>query len=229
MRFCLISAGSSIAVLTAFLLTSLPVLVAIVIALAAGAMPLLLALRRKTRRQERMVTQLPDALELIGRALRAGHALPSAVKMAADEIPDPLGSEFLVLFNEVTYGVPMQDALKNFAARMPGSDAGFFVVSALIQRETGGNLAELIDTSARIIRERLKLLGQVEVFSAEGRLSAWILGLLPFGLGGVLYLINPGFMAVLWSDPAGLKLLATVAALMVVGVVWMRSVIRIHI
>jgi tight adherence protein B len=228
-RFCLVSAGICIAALAALMLTGIPIFAAVGIALGAGALPLLMALRRKARRQERLVQQLPEALELMSRALRAGHSLPAAIKMAADEIPEPLGGEFLILFNEVTYGVPMQDALKNLAARMPGSDVGFFVVSALIQRETGGNLAELVDTSARIIRERLKLLGQVEVFSAEGRLSAWILSLLPCVLGVVLYLVNPGFVAVLWSDPQGLKMLGAVAALMVAGIVWMRSVIRIRV
>jgi tight adherence protein B len=228
-RFCLVSAGICIAALAALMLTGIPIFAAVGIALGSGALPLLMALRRKARRQDRLVQQLPEALELMSRALRAGHSLPAAIKMAADEIPEPLGGEFLILFNEVTYGVPMQDALKNLAARMPGSDVGFFVVSALIQRETGGNLAELVDTSARIIRERLKLLGQVEVFSAEGRLSAWILSLLPCVLGVVLYLVNPGFVAVLWSDPQGLKMLGAVAALMVAGIVWMRSVIRIRV
>jgi tight adherence protein B len=228
-RFYLASAGICVAATAALMLTGIPAFLAVGIAFGAGALPLLMALRRKARRRDRVVQQLPEALELISRALRAGHALPSAIKMAADEIPDPLGGEFLVLFNEITYGVPMQDALRNLALRMPGSDAGFFVVSALTQRETGGNLAELVDTSARIIRQRLSLLAQVKVFSAEGRLSAWILGLLPFGLGVVLHLVNPGFMAVLWADSTGLKMLGAVAVLMAAGVAWMRSVIRIRV
>ena len=228
-RFCMVSAGICVATVAVLMLTGVPVFIAAGIALGAGALPLLMALRRKARRRDRVVQQLPDALELISRALRAGHALPSAIKMTADEIPDPLGGEFLILFNEITYGVPMQDALRNLALRMPGSDAGFFVVSALIQRETGGNLAELVDTSSRIIRERLSLLEQVKVFSAEGRLSAWVLGLLPFGLGAVLHLVNPGFMTTLWDDPAGMKMLGAVAVLMAAGVAWMRSVIRIRV
>lgn len=228
-RFCLLSlAGAGAA---AVLLGALGVALPAVLACAAlaGAMPLLLALRRRARRQARMEAQLPEALELLSRAMRAGHALPSALKMAADELPDPLGAEFRTLFNEINYGVPVQDAMRNLAARVPGSDAGFFVVAVLIQRETGGNLAELLDGIARIVRERLKLLAQVEVFSAEGRLSAWILGLLPFFLGAVLYLVNPGFMAILWSDPGGMKMLGAVLVLMAAGVAWMRSVIRIRV
>lgn len=228
-RFCLVSAGIGAASFAALMLTPIPMLASAGIALGIGAIPLLAALRRKAHRQERIVQQLPEALELISRALRAGHSLPSSLKMVADEIADPLGGEFLILFNEITYGVPMQIALKNLAERLPGSDAGFFVVSALIQRETGGNLSELVDTSARIIRERLRLLEQVKVFSAEGRLSAWILSLLPFGLGGVLYIVNPDFMGVLWADSNGLKMLCAVAVLMAAGIVWMRSVIRIRV
>lgn len=228
-RFCVVSAGIGVASLAVFMLIGMSIVVAAGIALGASAFPLLAALRRKAHRQERIVQQLPEALELMSRALRAGHSLPSAIKMAAEEIPAPLGSEFLILFNEITYGVPMQIALNNLAMRLPGSDAGFFVVAALIQRETGGNLAELIDTSARIIRERLRLLDQVKVFSAEGRLSAWILGLLPFGLGGVLHMVNPGFMTVLWADPDGFKMLCAVAVLMAAGIAWMRSVIQIRV
>jgi tight adherence protein B len=228
-RFCLTSAGIGGATLAALLLTGVHVAIAAGIAIFACALPLLLALRRRARRQEQLEQQLPEALELMSRALRAGHALPTAVKMAADEIPEPLGGEFRILFNEVNYGVPMHDALKNLATRIPGSDVGFFVVSVLIQRETGGNLAELLDTISRIVRERLKLLSQVKVYSAEGKLSAWILSLLPFGLGGVLFLVNPKFMAVLWSDPSGLKMMGVVAALMAVGILWMRSVIRIRV
>ena len=228
-RFCLVSAGIGGASLTALMLAGIPAVASAGIALGVAAVPLLAALRRKARRQARIVQQLPEALELMSRALRAGHSLPASLKMVADEIAAPLGGEFLILFNEITYGVPMQIALKNLAMRLPGSDAGFFVVSALIQRETGGNLSELIDTSARIIRERLRLLEQVKVFSAEGRLSAWILSLLPFGLGGVLHMVNPDFMEVLWADPDGLKMLCAVAVLMAAGIAWMRSVIRIRV
>jgi len=228
-RFGAISAGIFCVMLGVMLLAGYPTVLAALAAIAAALLPLYAAIRKKNRRMTLLEQQLPEALEMMGRALRAGHSLPSSIKMVAEEVPEPMGGEFLALFNEANYGVPMQDALKNLSARIPGSDIGFFVAAVLIQRETGGNLAELLDTIAGIVRERLKLFAQVKVYSAEGRLSAWILGLLPFGLGALLYLINPGFMSVLWSDPAGPKMIGAVLVLMAIGILWMRSVIRIRV
>lgn len=227
-RFCLLSFAVAGAVLVALVLVSAPAALAMAAALVAGMLPLACLVRKKKHRFAEIEQQLPETLELISRALRAGHTLPAAIKMAADKIPNPLGGEFGIVFNEINYGVPMPEALRNLSARMPGSDIGFFAVAILIQRETGGNLAALLDTIAKIVRERLKLLAQIKVFSAEGRLSAWILGLLPFFLGGTLWLLNPGFMHVLWADPEGIKMLGTALALMVGGIFWMRSVVRIR-
>lgn len=227
-RFCLVSLAVAGAVLVALVLASIPAVLAVVAALAAGTLPLMYMVRKKNHRLAKLEQQLPEALELISRSLRAGHTLPTAIKMAADKIPNPLGGEFGIVFNEISYGVPMPEALRNLSVRMPGSDIGFFAVAIVIQRETGGNLAALLDTIAKIVRERLKLLAQVKVFSAEGRLSAWILGLLPFLVGGVMSLINPGFMKVLWADTDGIKMLGAALVLMVVGIFWMRSVIRIR-
>lgn len=227
-RFCLISLAVAGAVLVALVLASAPATLAVLAALAAGMLPLAYLVRKKKQRLAALEQQLPEALELISRALRAGHPLPMAIKMAADKIPYPLGGEFGIVFSEISYGVPMPEALRNLTARMPGSDIGFFAVAIVIQRETGGNLASLLDTIAKIVRERLKLLAQVKVYSAEGRLSAWILGLLPFLLGGVLWLINPGFMKVLWVDPTGIKMLGAALVLMILGIFWMRSIIRIR-
>lgn len=228
-RLCVMAALSAGLTLITLLLAGLPIFQSAVAALLAGSSPLLYVVRKRRQRLALIEQQLPEALELLSRALRAGHALPSAIKLAADELPEPLGAEFAMLFNEVNYGVPMNDALKNMAHRIPGSDIGFFVVAVNLQRESGGNLAALLDTIARIVRERLKLLAQVDVYSAEGRLSAWILALLPFGLGAMLYMVNPEFISVLWADATGMKMLVGVAVLMVTGMVWMRSVIRIRV
>ncbi|RZI42424.1 type II secretion system F family protein [Herbaspirillum sp. HC18] len=217
------------AVLAVLLILSVPAAFAAVLALASGVLPLAYLIRKKNLRLAAIEQQLPEALELIGRALRAGHALPIAIKIAAEKTLDPLGGELGTVFNEISYGVSMPDALKNLSERVPGSDVSFFAIAVVIQRETGGNLAVLLDTIARIIRERMMLQAQVKVYSAEGRLSAWILGLLPFALGAVLALINPFFMRVLWDDPVGIKMLLAALALMIAGVVWMRSVIRIRI
>jgi tight adherence protein B len=199
------------------------------LALALGALPLLYVLRARGKRLAALERQLPDAIDLMGRALRAGHAFPTALKMVGDEMAEPVGSEFRTLFDEINYGVSMQNALLNLVARVPSTDLQYFVVAVLIQRETGGNLAELLDNISAIVRARLKLMGQVRTLSAEGRLSAWILGLLPFATAALINLVNPGFMKVLWEDPIGPNLVAGALTLMAFGVWWMRQIIRIRV
>ncbi len=228
-QFLGLTSACGLAVLAVLVTAGAPFLLAAPAAGAASAMPLILVAGRKRRRLARLEQQLPEALELMSRALRAGHALPSCIRMVCDDMPEPISGEFRIVFNEVQYGVALREALTNLSARIPGSDVAFFVVAVLIQRETGGNLAELLDTIAGIIRERFKLFAQVQVYSAEGRLSAWILGLLPFLLGGVLHMVNPGFMKTLGEDAAGRQLLGGVLVLMVLGIFWMRKVIRIHV
>lgn len=228
-RFCLVSLAAGVLALAILILLHTPGMFALAAAGGACALPWIWLHRKRRLRLGRIEQQMPEALELMSRTLRAGHALSTAIKTASDELPLPLAAEFRIVFDEVSYGVPMPDALKDMTERMPGSDVAFFVVATLIQRETGGNLAELLDTIAKIIRERLKLFEQVQVYSAEGRLSAWILGLLPIGLAAVLYMVNPSFMQTLWTDPAGIRMLIAVVVLMVVGVIWMRSVIRIRV
>lgn len=228
-RFVLASGAVFTLVVAALGMNGLPFLVSIPAGLAAAGIPLLMVLRRRSRRLATMEQQLPEALELMSRALRAGHAVPTTIKIVADEMPEPLAGQFRIVHDEVTYGLPVQEALRNLSCRIPGGDVAYFVVATLIQREVGGNLTEILDVIAAIIRQRHKLLAQVQVYSAEGRLSAWILSLLPIALGAVLYLINPTFMEPLLKDAAGIKMLIAVAVLMVVGIFWMRSVIRIRV
>jgi tight adherence protein B len=173
--------------------------------------------------------QIPEALDLMGRAMRAGHAFPTAVQMVADEMAEPIGQEFRTLFDEMNYGVPQQDALLRLAERVPVADLGYFVVAVMIQRESGGNLAELLDNIASIVRARLKLLGEVRTLSAEGRLSAQILIALPFVTGALINIVTPKFMEILWTDPAGMRLVGVALFMMVLGVVWMRKTIRIRV
>ena len=130
---------------------------------------------------------------------------------------------------EINYGVPMNEALQNLAARIPLTDLRYLVIAVLVQRESGGNLAEVLVSIARIIRARLKLLGQVRVLSAEGRMSAWVLGLMPVVMIGVMALVNPQYIGLLWTDPSGIRLLWYAAGMVALGVVWMRKVIRIRI
>jgi tight adherence protein B len=169
------------------------------------------------------------ALELMSRALRAGHAFPTALKMVGDEMKDPIAGEFGTVFDEINFGISIQDALVNLVNRVPSTDLRYFVVALMIQRDTGGNLSELLDNIGKIIRERIKLLGQVRVLSAEGRMSAWVLGLLPFGAGGMIQLTNPKFLAVLFIDPGGQKMVAFALGMMAVGFFVMRKIVRIRV
>ena len=208
---------------------ALPFLLQLALAGGLATVPILLVSRAKSKRLTRIENQLPDALDLMGRALRAGHAFPTALKMVGDEMNDPLAAEFRIAFDEVNFGISMPDALSNMATRVPSTDLRYFVIAVLIQRETGGNLSELLTSISAIIRDRIKLMGQVKVLSAEGKMSAWVLGLLPFGAAAMIQLTNPEFLEVLYTDPGGRKMLAVAFTMMVFGVLVMRKVIRIRV
>lgn len=202
---------------------------AIVAGVFAMAMPFFSVLRKRKKRLERIEEQLPDALDLMSRALRAGHAFPSALKMVGDELAAPIAGEFAVAFDEVNYGKSMQEALTSLAERVPSQEMKYFVVAVLIQRTTGGNLSELLDQISAIMRARQKLLGTIRVLSADGRLSGVILCCLPFVLAGAIFVIHPDFLAVLWTDPAGSVVVSISLVLMVIGIFWMRQITRIRI
>lgn len=196
---------------------------------ALAVLPWWRVANKRSSRIERIERQFPEALDLMSRSMRAGHSFPSGVKMVADEIAEPLGRDFRILFDEMNYGVPTNEALAHLADRVPVPDVSYFVVAVMIQRESGGNLAELLDKISIIVRERLKLLGEVRTLSAEGKLSAIILTALPFCVGLVVNIVNPEFMAVLWSDPAGLRMVGVALFMMLMGILWMRSIIHIRV
>ena len=201
------------------------------LAIAAGAalMPLLYMRWKRGARMRMLEQQLPDALDLIRRALRAGHSVTAGVKMIADEMVDPIAGEFGIVHDEINFGVSLQKALGNMCERIPSSDLHFFVIAVLIQAETGGNLAEVLDGLCSLIRSRSKFRQKIKVLSAEGRISAWTLGLLPFGLAAVMYLGNPDFIRVLWTDPGGIVLTQVTLAIMAVGVFWLWRLIQIRV
>jgi tight adherence protein B len=172
--------------------------------------------------------QLPEACDLIARSLRAGHAFFSTIKMVADELPDPIAMEFQILSDEINFGDSITEALKRLANRVPLADMRYLIVAVLVQRESGGNLAELMGNISLLIRQRLKLSGDVRALSAEGRLSAWILCLLPFAVFLILSLVNPGYIQQLIEDPAGFELSLCAIAMMAMGVFWMRRIIDIR-
>src|SRR5471032_1158931 len=193
------------------------------------SLPWALLMRTRRARLVKLEEQLPEAADFLGRALRAGHSFANVMQMVGEEMPEPIAGEFKFAYEEINYGVPMNEALHNLATRVPLTDLRYLVIAVLIQRESGGNLAEILDNIGRLIRARLKLLGQVRVMSAEGRMSAWILGLMPIVILMVMSVASPKYISVLWTDPTGLRMLWYGAAASVVGVVWMRRVVRIRV
>jgi tight adherence protein B len=212
-----------------FYLVFQSVFLQLVFASAVAALPLLYVQWKRAARLDKIEKQLPDAMDLICRALRAGHAFPASLKMVGEEMADPISSEFRMTHDEVNYGVTLQQALNNLAERIPLTDIRYFVIAVLIQRETGGNLAEILGNLSKLIRQRLQLHAKIKVLTAEGRLSAWILGLLPFGLAGLLTMGNPDFISVLWRDPAGIKLTQVTLMVMLLGALWLWRITKVRV
>jgi len=201
----------------------------LVLAAVLASAPLLRLVLMRQRRLKQLEAQLPDALDLIARALRAGHAFTSALSMVAEQGPEPIAVEFKTTFDEISFGISGDHALNNLAARVPVTDLRYFVMAVIIQRETGGNLAELLTNLAQLIRERFKLLGKVRALSAEGKLSAVILTGLPFCVAGAIQVLNPNYLAVLFTDTMGIKLVIGALVMMVVGIFAMWRIIDIHV
>jgi tight adherence protein B len=194
-----------------------------------GALPFLYILTRKRKRMETFQRQLPEALDLVARAMKAGHAFSGGLKMVADEMGDPVGTEFDKTLNEINFGMGVPEALKSLANRIDSLDLKFFVISVLIQRETGGNLAAILESIARIIRERFKLHGRIRVLSAEGKLSAIVLAGLPFFVAFLLSWVNPDYIGTLARDPIGRVLAGLALFLMAAGIVFMKRMIAIKV
>lgn len=213
----------------AALLLKLPFALAVLLAVVAALLPWRYILHLSNKRKTTIEQQLPDTLDLMSRAMLAGHAFPSALKMVGEEMPEPIAGEFRIVFDEINYGISVPDALNHLVVRVPSTDMSYLVISVLLQRETGGNLAALLDSLSKLIRERMKLLGTIKVLSAEGRLSAQILTALPFLLAFAIHLINPEFLQVLWTDSAGIKLVSIALLMILGGIYWMRRIIKIRI
>jgi tight adherence protein B len=199
------------------------------IAVAAASLPLLYVLRARARRLAAIERQLPDTLDLMTRALRAGHAFTAALKMAGEETSEPIAGEFRTVHDQMNFGVSLQQALTNLSERVPITDLRYFVVAVLIQRESGGNLTEILNSISSLIRQRAKLLARIRVLSSEGRLSAWILCVMPFALAFAMNLANPKFMSLLWTDPLGITITKTMLVMMTFGALVMRKIVRIRV
>jgi tight adherence protein B len=204
-------------------------LVRLILAGVLGLLPFKWISMRKQKRMHAFEGQLPDALELVGRALKAGHTFSSGMAMVVSEFSDPIHTEFQKTMDEINFGVAVTVALDNLMERVDCPDLNFFVVSVKIQNETGGNLAEIVENIAFLIRERFKLKGRVRVLSAEGRMAAWVLTLLPFGVAVAIQWLNPGYMTVFVTHPIGIMLSYLVAGMMSVGILIIRKMVRIEV
>lgn len=202
--------------------------VGLVLAPLLALLPLIHVRRARSTRLQKFEEQFPEAVELIARALRAGHAFTTGLGMAADEIPKPVGAEFRRVYDEQNFGMSLTEALRAMARRVPVLDARFFVTAVLTQRESGGNLSEVLDNLANVMRERFKVKRQIRVISAHGRISAWILSCLAPALAGILFLMSPNFMSILWEDPLGLQLVMAAVVLQLTGTIIIARMVRIE-
>jgi tight adherence protein B len=183
----------------------------------------------RTRRFAKFEEIFPQAIDTLGRAVRAGHAFTTALEMISNEIPEPVAGEFRKLFEEQKFGMPVRDALMNLAERVPLVDVKFFVTAVMLQRETGGNLAEILDNLSYMIRERFKILRQVRVYTAQGRLTMLLLMMLPPVIIVVMLIMNPDFIRPLFTDPIGHALVAAGITLQTVGYFVIRKIIQIQV
>ena len=196
---------------------------------AGGLAPLAWLVRCKSIRMKKFEENFPEALDLLSRAIRAGHAFQTAMGMVADELPDPIGPEFRKSFDQQNFGLPLRDALNDLSERVGLLDVRFFVTAVLIQRDTGGNLSEILDNLANVVRERFKIKRQVRVHTAHGRFTGYVLLALPAALAMALSLINPEHMQLLFREHMGHVMLGGAVVMQVIGYFWIRQVIKIEV
>lgn len=191
--------------------------------------PWIWLLLRRRRRFSRFEKQLPDALELMGRALRSGHSLSSGLSVVASEMPAPISAEFRTVYEEQNMGIPLDSALKNMLERVPNVDLRFFVTAVAIQRQAGGDLAEILSKISHLVRERFKILGQVKALTGEGRISGVVLMGLPVALFLVVYYINPEYVMILFTHPTGQKMMYMAIFLQILGAVMIKKIVDIKV
>lgn len=202
--------------------------VAAVMFVLAGISPYLYVRWKRRRRIQLLETQLPEAIDLIARAVQAGHPLSAGLGMAAEEAPEPLASEFRVTFEEQKFGLPFEEALLGFGDRVEIVDARILITAILVQREVGGNLAEILQTIAETMRARFNLRRQVRVYTAQGRMSGYTLAALPILVGLVITIINPDYMKVMLHEPVGRGMLVGAAFLQLIGFMWIRKIVDVR-
>ncbi len=194
-----------------------------------GYAPFVFVRMKKSRKTKVIERQMPEAMELLARSLRAGHALPSSIDLASKETPNPLGGEMKIVYDEQRLGLGMNAALKRMGERVASQDLQYFVTAVMLQSETGGNLAEVMENIGHLIRERLKLKGKIQALTAEGRFSALILALLPFVVFTALTILNRKYIDTLFKEPMGTYFIGIALLNILLGVLWMRKIIRINV
>jgi tight adherence protein B len=214
--------------LLATVLVRVPILPAVAGAIGAAAPIGFLKIKRAAR-MKKFEEQFPEALDLLSRALRAGHAFQTAMGMVADDLKEPVGPEFRKTFDEQNFGLPLRDALFQFSDRVPLMDVRFFVTAVLIQRETGGNLAEILDNLAHVVRQRFKIRRQIRTHTAHGRFTGFVLMALPAALAVILAMINPEHMDLLFKHRTGQTLIVTAIVMQTIGFFWIRKILRIEV
>jgi tight adherence protein B len=219
--------GSLILALFGFLLgwmASLPALLLGLSVLGAGTIPLLVVAYKRRQRFSKFEELFPDALDLLARAVRAGHAFTTGFELIATEMPEPLAGEFRTTYDQQNLGLPLREALQNLIERVPGGDVRLFVTALQIQRESGGNLAEILDNLSEVIRARFTLYRHIKTVTAEGRMSLYFLMVLPIATGILMYLTNPDYMTPLFQEPLGHQLLEVAAGLQILGYFVIRKI-----
>lgn len=201
----------------------------VVIGLVLGGAPLAFVLQKRNLRFKKFEQNLPEALDLMVSALRAGHSLNAGLGLVARECADPIGGEFRTCFEEQNYGLELRTAMDNLVTRVPLQDLKLVSTAILIQKESGGNLAEVLDKVSQLIRERFRLRRQIRVHTAQGRMTGWVLSFLPIALGLALYLVNPKTMSLLWTNPLGLKLIYAAASMMIIGGLIIRKIVNMEV
>lgn len=227
--FLLITTGVATAFgLVVLLLIRIP-FIAIAVAAFAATLPYMYVRRRKTKRLRKFEEHFPESIDLLGRAIRAGHAFSTGLQLMAEESPQPIGMEFRRVFEEQKFGLSLEDSLLALADRIELVDMRIFVTAVMIQREVGGNLAEILDKISYTIRERFTIERQVRVYTAQGRFTGYLLAGLPIAIGFLIYMLNREYMTILWERPVGRLLIAVAAVLQIIGFFIIRKIINIKI
>ena len=201
----------------------------VVMAIAAGLLPAGYLLLLRHRKLQACDAQLPRAVQLMSRALRAGLPINSALEIAGRDVPDPLGAEFRIVHEEQALGLPLRDALMNLLKRIPRDDMRFLTTALLLQKETGGNLVQILETVGLVMRERVRIRGQIKIYTAQARVSGWIVALMPFLMYALLNLLNPGYENALFSDPIGRIIFYFGAVLWMIGIFLVKRIVSIKV